>query len=504
MSPPHGGSAAQSGARWAALLALAGAAGCRPGPAEPGEGRGVLVITIDGLRADHLQSFGYDRETAPALAAFAKSCVTFEQAFATAPWALPSHASLLTGCDPNVARRMLPEGVPETLLTVWNLPNQVPRIASEYLRHGYHTAAFFEHPELSSAHGLDLGFEFYESVRESGRARPELAGPVGPFVHWLRGLDRDASWFAYVQLADLNGVWRSVDPKWDSLFAPRPELAEVPPVAQGEHVFFAIPRKNWSGGLKSMGEYEAEYDGAVRRTDEAIGRFFKLLARERRFDDTTIVICGTHGMGFGEAGLILDHGTLAPADLHVPLFIRPGRGVPFRKGHRSSALASLMDVAPTLLELSSFEKPANMQGVSLYPVLRGEREGPRSYAFASCAMYEGYAVIGERWTLEARMPGLIESRLTESWYGDALEHRDDYCEVLYERATGQYPACQPGPLGDALASELRLAGRAAFEQSHELRQRLQPSGWGVRADEVPQVPSALLWTRANELARAQR
>jgi arylsulfatase A-like enzyme len=65
----------------------------------------VLVIAIDGLRADHVGCYGHDRPTTPTLDALFADGVRFQEAFATAPTLLPSHVSLFTGCDPNVARR---------------------------------------------------------------------------------------------------------------------------------------------------------------------------------------------------------------------------------------------------------------------------------------------------------------------------------------------------------------------------------------------------------------
>ena len=56
-------------------------------------------------------------------------------------------------------------------------------------------------------------------------------------------------------------------------------------------------------------------------------------------------------------------------DLHVPLIVRPrgGLGAPVAR----SQLASLMDVAPTLLEITGLSAPASMHGVSFEPLLRG-------------------------------------------------------------------------------------------------------------------------------------
>ena len=57
----------------------------------------VILISVDTLRADHLESYGYSRKTSPNLLAFGKSGVVFEQAYSSATWTIPAHASMLNG-----------------------------------------------------------------------------------------------------------------------------------------------------------------------------------------------------------------------------------------------------------------------------------------------------------------------------------------------------------------------------------------------------------------------
>jgi len=61
----------------------------------------ILLIVVDTLRADHLASYGYKRETSPNLDRLAEQGVVFESAFATSSWTLPAHASLVTGRYPH-------------------------------------------------------------------------------------------------------------------------------------------------------------------------------------------------------------------------------------------------------------------------------------------------------------------------------------------------------------------------------------------------------------------
>jgi glucan phosphoethanolaminetransferase (alkaline phosphatase superfamily) len=100
-----------AGLRWraavligAALLASAVLVGFRPhyaagggGSASGPSGPNVVVVVLDTLRADHLGAYGDARGLSPAFDALARQGTLFEDAYANAPWTVPSHASLFTG-----------------------------------------------------------------------------------------------------------------------------------------------------------------------------------------------------------------------------------------------------------------------------------------------------------------------------------------------------------------------------------------------------------------------
>ena len=81
------------------ILAVAVFVGLRYWPAD--KAPNIVLITIDTLRADHLDLYGYPRKTAPSLTELASRGVTFDHAVSQAPWTLPSIASLLTSLYPS-------------------------------------------------------------------------------------------------------------------------------------------------------------------------------------------------------------------------------------------------------------------------------------------------------------------------------------------------------------------------------------------------------------------
>ncbi len=62
--------------------------------------RNVVLIVVVPLRWDRVGAYGHDRDTSPVMDALAAEGVRFEHAYASAPWTMPSVASLITGLYP--------------------------------------------------------------------------------------------------------------------------------------------------------------------------------------------------------------------------------------------------------------------------------------------------------------------------------------------------------------------------------------------------------------------
>src|SRR5262249_43485980 len=115
--------------------------------------RNVLLLVWDTVRAQNLSLHGYSRRTTPNLQRLAARGVQFRHAFATAPWTLPSHASLFTGRWPH------------ELSANWKTPldEQVPTLAGRLSSRGYDTAGFVANLDFCSREtGLGRGFVHYE------------------------------------------------------------------------------------------------------------------------------------------------------------------------------------------------------------------------------------------------------------------------------------------------------------------------------------------------------
>lgn len=428
-----------------ALAAPAGRAAAQEG-APPERPRGVLLIAIDALRADHLSVLGYDRETTPNLDALAAEGTLFAEAYAAAPLPIPAHVALLTGCEPLLARRVLPDGTgtPEQR---WSIPDALPRLAVEFLAAGYRTGAFVADRSLQPALGFAPGFQEFLLAARAERGAETLAERM---LGWVRGLPRDARWFALLHLGDLERCWFEPDLAREEFFAPREELDFVPPVGSTNDVFFAIPNERWRGGSRTLGHYEAIYDGHLRRLDEDLGHLLGSLRSARLMDDTVVCVVGTYGVQFGEAGLYLCSGRYSMADLHVPWIVRAPGATPAElapEQGRVDALASLLDVAPTLVELAGLPPPTGMQGLSQARYVRGAGGGrpptgtTRLHAFASCGLQEGVAIVAwPRHALEFLVPDrTLHADMRRSWSGEDRLGEGRTTVRFYDRLEDPFP-----------------------------------------------------------------
>jgi arylsulfatase A-like enzyme len=443
-----------------------------------------LILAVDALRADHVQSLGYDRATTPYLDGLAAEGISFRQAYSTAPWLLPAHVSLLTGCDPNVARRALDKAVEHQVERIWFLPERVPHLAVEWLVHGRATAAFLDHPWLSELYGIRPGFQHFDSPANAGEARG-FERNAEALLAWLRSLERAQPWCAYLHVHDLERIWTAPDPVRDSYFAPREGLQYAPPVSNEEPCFHAIPPSRWDGGRHTLGEYEARYDGALHQLDERLGRLLDSLRAAGRLGTTTIAVVGTFGLQFGEAGLYLDHGGLSVADLHVPLIVRPALTHDLARGRMLDDVVSTADLAPTLLELEGFERPSGMHGRSLVAWMqRGSRppESPREFAIATGGLQQGYVLYGRQWVMEILYPGTTSSpELVRSWFGDkgGALHLSDSRETIYDRQATPYPAWNHrSPPPAEILDRIRNHAATWVANTNRMRQVLHPPMFG--------------------------
>lgn len=333
--------------------------------------QGVVLILADTLRPDHISFYGHERETMPELARIARSGAVFLDAQAQGTWTKVSAASLLTSLYPETSGvREFPDRV----------PNGATTLAEVYRQAGYATLGFSSVVVTGKFSNLHQGFEvMYETVAlESDTAR----GFVDELLPWLES-HRDQRFFVFLHVFDphapyeppapYNAVW--ADPAWHAEH--RREKEEVRPfIADPIRRFQDMPTRQemLAAGRDPAAFIEREldyYDGSLRAMDRELARVFERLS-ELGLDRTTLVaFTSDHGEEFHDHGR-MNHGHTAYGELaHVPLVLWFPGTVP--AGVEIAETVQLLDVMPTLLELSGLPLPAEAQGQSLVPLLETGR-----------------------------------------------------------------------------------------------------------------------------------
>lgn len=375
------------------VLALVGA-GCGPDTPE----RGVVLVTVDTLRADHLSAYGFGLRTSPAVDALAESGVLFERAIAASAATAPSHASILTGR--HVRGHSVGYSNGQTRL------GGVTTLAERFRGAGWDTAAFVGNVVLQRRIGLDRGFDVYddelphaEGVRAGvyerrARATTERA------LAWLeqRG---PAPFFLWVHYQDPHGPYAAPEP-WGGRFRGdlTPPMAERElPVLDDESGLGGIPAYQALPGVTRPSAYRARYAEEIRFADHWIGNLLGGVAAAA--PDAVVLLTADHGEAFGEHGRYFVHfHTTTPENAHVPFVLR-APGLP--RGERRTEVVHHVDVVPTLLELAGLPVPDDAPGVALGPVLRGERALPERYVYCDRGV-ELTAYRGDRFL---RIDGMI-------------------------------------------------------------------------------------------------
>jgi len=319
-----------------------------------GRARGVILISIDTLRRDHVGAYGYRRPTTPRLDALARSGILCEDAVSTASWTLPAHLSMLTSTDP---------GRHGGVDVDHGFNHRVPTLAALFRQAGHATRAITSHLYVSSAYGVDDGFERLD-FRYDRKADDVAERAIG-------AIDQvgDRPFFLFLHFYDPHAHF-SPPPQTRALF---PSAYSGPLSGIWGH-FKSFTRETLPPGY--LDHLLSLYDGEIRFVDDQIGRLLDHL-RNRGLDRSTLLVATSdHGEEFLDHGAWAHEKTLYEELVRIPLLVH-GPGVNPR---RESAQASLLDVAPTILAWAGLAVPAGAQGRSLLqPLARREAYGETNH-----------------------------------------------------------------------------------------------------------------------------
>jgi arylsulfatase A-like enzyme len=332
-------------------------------PAVPADAPNVLLIVLDTVRAKSLSLYGYDRPTTPHLQRWAKRGVVFDLAISTAPWTLPSHASMFTGLWPS---ELGVDG--ETPLA-----ERHHTLAEALSSHGYLTAGFVANTVYCGYEfGLAQGFAHYEDYVASPRELLISSAAVRSVANaqWLRRLagyydniprknateitDRFLRWlpqttdrpfFAFLNYFDAHLAYLPPAP-FARTFGPEVEARNYELIQDLRYTTRddALDRRP----AETTADRDT-YDATILYLDSELNRLFNELQRRGVLERTLVIVTSDHGEQFGEHGYYEHGNTLYLPLLRVPLMILPPGGMPVEK--RVPTVITLRDLPATVMSM---------------------------------------------------------------------------------------------------------------------------------------------------------
>jgi len=349
------------------------------------EKQNVFLYTIDALRADSLESYGYAKPTSPRIREFAQDAAVFENAYANVSWTRASVATILTGLYPS-------SHLTEGRLNV--LPGFLPTIQGELKRNGYSVFGFTTNGNISPDFNFKKDFDQYIHLKENDRRigihvqSRELVDALGSFMN--KTFPQPG--FLYVHASDPHEPHTA-----------ETRFLQVPPDCKITDPKILRPSTRNFGAKAYKAEdvtcIRALYDSEVRQSDYYFGKFLDLLKEKNLYENSLIILTADHGEALFEHGTFGHGQTLYQAELRVPLIIHfPGSRF---SGKRIPGNARHIDLFPTILDLISAKIPPGVQGSSLLPLLSGqEKENRRVFsellldrANRKCLILDHYKVL---------------------------------------------------------------------------------------------------------------
>ena len=415
-----------------------------------GNKRNVLLIVCDDLNT-HVSPSGYDHIKTPTLAKFASNAMTFNRAFCQYPVCGPSRASFLNGLYPQSS------GVIDNKADIRQTRPGTLSMPQFFKENGYWTGSVgkvfhsprHEHGEIAwnefhrfnndelpvvaearkkfeAENGsveLPKNRKAWRTLEKKAKSKldaqtPPGYGPSGlteeqhkdgknarTVARWLKEKPNGKKPFFITCGIQKPHVPFLAPQKYFDLY-PLESIVYTPEKA---NLWDKIPRRAINTRFKEFGFEEAKENDALRREymqayhacvsfiDAQIKIVFDSLKASGEWENTIVIFTSDHGYHLGDHFLwgkvtLFDIGAKVPFIVHAPGLTKAGT--------RSEAMVELIDIYPTLAQLTGLTPPGHLQGASLRPLLdHPERLGGKNYAYSivSRGKEMGYALRNQRW-----------------------------------------------------------------------------------------------------------
>lgn len=354
----------------------------------------IFLITVDCLRADHVNCIGGGGLT-PRIDKLAKNSAIFLKTFSNGPGTNQSFPSILS------STYFLMHGGMQFL-------QYYTTLAEVLVQNGYKTVAFHSNPFLSAKLGWNKGFqEFYDFMDRIKSPSAEVTrtsilvkaikiidkvfGRNQRFLSFLRGVYYKISRLEtpYIEGRELNQhVMEWINKHYNERFfiwvhymdPHRPYMPPYPYLYKfntREEAFSFDVKIDIKIRNKTLEEEELRilrelYKGEVRYVDACIGELIDFLNERNLLEDALLIITSDHGEAFMEHSELTHSFKIVYNEvIHVPLI---WYGLDEIAGHSYNNFIQLLDISPTLLSVLGIKRPKTFLGKDIISSIDLERD----------------------------------------------------------------------------------------------------------------------------------
>lgn len=340
----------------------------------------IVFVSLDTLRASRLGCYGYRKPTSPYMDRVASEGVLFERAYASDIPTEAAHTGIFTG------KLGIHTGIVSHGSGLTHLPKGEPWLPALLRQEGFTTAAVDNLYQLKE--WFARGFRYY--INSAGNERHIDGSTVNALAFpWIRE-HKQEPFFLFLHYWDAHTPY--LPPK--EYIAPFYEEGRDPfdssnrsmedAYNHAAYPFFKHHHYDRLGEVTDTAYIDALYDAEVRYLDDRLRELDELLIAEGLYDKTLLVLFGDHGESLTEHGIYWDHCGLYETTVRVPVIMRWPGVIP--AGRRVKGLVQQVDLMPTILEAAGLQPPEAVDGISLWPAIRGEAVGTQErICLSECA-----------------------------------------------------------------------------------------------------------------------
>jgi arylsulfatase A-like enzyme len=363
----------------------------------------VILISLDTLRPDYLGCYGNPNQYSPNIDSFASESLLFQNVYSSSNWTLPAHASLFTSLY-STDHQIVPRSWGGSAYV--SFENDYYYLTEAFKEANYVTLAHTGGGFVDSRYGFNRAFDYHiENVVELNEET--LANLVS-----MVESHKDAPHFLFFHTFEIHD-YPNQKPKYQRYVSKSFWTGKLSFERRlsAQH-FLDLPsfRNIAREILPETGtQYARElYAGALSRTDELLGSFFRQLRELDLYDQSWIIVTSDHGEGFGEEHnnnslTSWRHGRrLYDNQIRIPLIIKPPKGLVRRElPIIEEQFVELIDIAPTLMAVLGKKPHPQFKGRNLLPVFSKPNSIKARAAFSDDIRNRQFSVLADGYKLLA-------------------------------------------------------------------------------------------------------